>query len=255
MCPNDGFSVCILFPLECALWLLSPRTRYTLCDGRRITDFPFQLFSVLWPPNVTRKQMKNAAMCECAPCRARVSSQKVYYLDSCLQTSTPVRRNSMEVIILNYSARWNETKAAWFSDLWHSSTPLCIAPYFFSLFTFHQRNQQSRFSAAYFPRRPLESICVGISYVFTCNWKWNKNYILIRVRRSAFAVRRLRWTDTSICGCDTFFLRIYDAWNDVCSCCLLAKMAVVLSSFPVFRAITVHISCQRIGYSCTRIHS
>lgn len=104
--------------------------------------------------------------------------------------------------------------------------------------TQRQHNQQSRFSAAYFLRRPLESICVGISYVFTCNWKWNKNYIFICARRSAFVVCRLRWTDTSIC--DTFFFRIYDAWNDVCSCCLLAKMAVVVIFYCILSDYSTH---------------
>lgn len=62
----------------CAALRLAPHGIYSICcaiyDGRRITDFPFPIFLVLWPPNVTRKQMKNTAVCVYAHCSVLIQS-------------------------------------------------------------------------------------------------------------------------------------------------------------------------------------
>lgn len=112
-----------------------------LCDGRRINDFPFPFpffflvssyIFVLCPPNVTWKQMKNAAASREYVCVRECSPSLHYYSNSCLQTSIPARRNCMEVIILNYSARWNKTKGC--VIFWSPSLLLAMSLFIFSYF-------------------------------------------------------------------------------------------------------------------------
>lgn len=249
------FASCFLLNM-CSLAFPSPAAWVMLCDCRRINDFPFPIiffFLIYFCSLATECHVKTNEECSrvawmCLGARECSPSLHYYYSNSCLQTSIPVRRNCMEVIILNDGIK---QKAAWFSGLFRSSTlRKCLSAFarvLYMFFTFHERDD-SIISNQDFPSAYFFILFLRVGNAFTLPAKYKergrrkkKNHffvIYIHVLRSLiprYVYKTKTW--------------IYDAWNDMCCCCLLAKMAA-LSSFPVFRTITVyvHINSKLLAY-------